>query len=86
MVWPTCARCAADNMSAMVVVLKSFAPGDMVAAQRASAAVAGAGATAGLRAADGSASTPADADADSAQQAQPIGAVWMRGAMFYGLA
>ncbi len=65
-------------MSAMVVLLKSFAPSDMVAAQQGSAAAAAGGDSAGLQAADGSVGKPADATADPAQQAQPIGTAWKR--------
>ena len=71
-----CACCAADNMSAMVVLLKSFAPGDMVAAQQASAATTGAGGGSTASAADGSVGKPAsDAAevADPGQQAASVG-------------
>jgi len=73
---------AADNMSAMVILLKSYAPGDMVASQRGSKSAAAAGDSATAADVNGPIVTPANAasigggaaSAGQEQQGPPAGA------------
>ncbi len=77
----TTAMAAADNMSAMVILLKSYAPGDMVTSQRGSKSAAADGSTAAASA-DGPVVTPASvapigaaaASTGHEQQGPPAGA------------
>ena len=75
---------AADNMSAMVILLKSYAPADMVTSQRGSKSTAAGGSTAAAASADGPVVTPANvahvgaaaASAGHEQQGPPAGAIY----------